>query len=259
MDCSQAIAVLIRQVVGDAAPEEALHAAQKHAARCLGCMEVLSHLHQALAEPDWNLLAEAGRLFPCSEFLPDLPVYVEANLAGQNLQQEFPLLWHHLQECPRCQEQVQFLQEMVLAEQRGELPPLPKLGHEEFPSLVIRLARSVLQQLTQSFQTSPIPVRSEQLFPPDEPVLYRDTLIQEGQETIITVKLCSREQQRVPWGLEIRVIGERPVSGLAVTCSCGTEERGSTTDDRGIATVENLPPSWLDPGCKEDILVRLGG
>lgn len=262
MDCTQAIAILIQQATEHNVDEAVWLSAQDHIAQCQACLEVLARLHQALAEPDWDLLAKAGPLLSCDEVSEDLPVYVEADLAGEDVQEVSPLIWHHLQACPRCQEQALLLREMVLAERRGELPPLPAPPstrlHRESPPFVIHITPSCIRQLLEPSREEALVFRGEDTLSPEGRMIYRDVVDEGAEERIVTVRLYPQKPPSEGWRLEVRIVGEKPVVDLPVIFSRGEERYASVTDETGVAAMEDLPPSWLDLDREDSIQVYLG-
>jgi hypothetical protein len=71
----------------------------------------------------------------CEECEDLLDLYVDDELKGHDVQRLYPLIWHHLQTCPRCRQAHDLIADTLGQERDGELPPIPHLETPRFSFL----------------------------------------------------------------------------------------------------------------------------
>jgi hypothetical protein len=107
------------------------------------------------------VLGESGADLSHEECLAALPTYVDAEVAGEPIAQNFPRVKRHLDACEECSAQYAELLQMTLAEQSGEIPmplaiPAPDLAFLSPPKLsdfVTEKARTILRAIS----SAPLP------------------------------------------------------------------------------------------------------
>jgi hypothetical protein len=193
----------------------------------------------------------------CGECEALLDVYVEAELAGQDVQQRYPTLWGHLQSCDACAVAHDLLFETLARERRGALEPLPpaplpRLSFLEPPAPDAPWAVRLRSRLTgapfgitftlspaylRSFLTAPqpLPARTRQADRVVEPrVLLADTVsLGEG---VVAVEVTAIPDERDPDRLHLRATiagpGDLPRHLWAVL-RWGDETRSGAVDAQG--------------------------
>src|SRR5690349_19566752 len=128
MKCSDAISQISHYLLrGAQAGEVAPQAALAHIAGCRDCLATLDELGTLWTGVKSPLLAAAADLLMCDECSKLLPAYVEAQRAGQALPLHFAQVTHHLEGCPRCQEEYELLLSLVEESEAGLFGPFPAL------------------------------------------------------------------------------------------------------------------------------------
>lgn len=117
MDCDQAMEVLTSGKTRRATVEERKkhQEAEDHLLSCAVCQTRIDQFTRAI-------LSMAEDEIPCAECGSRLHAYVEAELDGQDMGHELPLLKAHLERCPDCSVEYQILRESLLMLREGTLP-----------------------------------------------------------------------------------------------------------------------------------------
>ena len=128
MDCSKAIDQLIERLLTWKPPQPAVpDQVVAHIAGCRACIEELDALSSALTGEPSTLKVETDKLLTlrqaqgtaCQECLDALGMYVEDQVAGEDVAKHYPKVAHHLQSCAGCREQYNMLYELMQQEAAG--------------------------------------------------------------------------------------------------------------------------------------------
>lgn len=250
----------------------------------------LEELRRRLAEPGplrqaqdrawgrrFRRLAEAiarAEGFTCEECEGLLDVYVDAELAGQEVQRRYPTLWEHLQTCDACAAAHELLFETLAQEKRGALKPLPptpppRLSFLEPPApdtpwtvrlrsrltgapfgITFTLTPTYLRKLLSSPQ--PLVARTRQADRPGEPlVLLADTVpLEDG---VVAVEVTAIPDDRDPDRLRLRAAiagsAELP-EGLWAVLRWGGETRSGRVDEQGRVDLGVVSFGALEQGLE---------
>lgn len=268
MECERVLQYLLETGVGfDARIRNDI---QDHLATCSLCQGRLS-----------QLVAEAERE-PCYVYELLAPIYVQAQLDGENVQEKYSHIWWHLQSCPNdCPQIYRELYMLLQQEQTKQLVepaviPVMKLPfvanvQSKKPAWVMGQV-----QMLQGFLQTVIQINRQYL----EDVLMPERLVGvtragQGVETAISRQIpiitqALNEQanttlhmvvtkepvagQTPQWQVQVWVLGPLVPSGHVVRLLYGIESKTAVLDSQGQARFTAVSPHWLIGGTQDLIL-----